>query len=89
MGKEIPMEPAPPLDGVFADPGASIELRGGETYEDLFEYEDGHREQGRTRYDGRWYRLWVNDLESICIPMLEPITPLTRGIVRIVSRRKV
>jgi hypothetical protein len=73
----------PPLpDG---DPLDSMELEPGQEWNQVFEYEDGHRETGRVRYTGRGRKVWVNDHERILVPDLDPLTPLTSGAVKIVG----
>jgi len=82
----IPM--TSPLEGVFADPGAVLEMEEGDTFSEIYEYMDGHVEEGMARYTGQVHRANVNGCEFITLPVLEPVTPLSQGLVHIVMRRK-
>jgi len=76
----------PPL--LEGDPTDSMELEIGEEWNQVFEYEDGHRETGRVRYTGRKRHVRVNDHEMIIVPDLDPLTPLTEGAVKVVGGKR-
>lgn len=70
------------------DPLESLELEEGAEYEEAYEYMDGHIEIGRTRFTGEWKKIWVNQYEFTRLPILEALTELTPGPVRVLSRKK-
>lgn len=76
----------PPLP--TGDPLESIEMEEGAEYEEAYEYMDGHIEIGRTRFNGEWKKIWVNQYEFTRLPLLEALTDLTPGPVRVLSRKK-
>jgi len=69
------------------DPAQAIEYEIGD-YEEVYRYQDGHIESGRTRYTGEWKKIWVNAYEYTRLPILMALTDLTPGPVMIIERRK-
>lgn len=62
----------------------AAEFEIGHEEEEMYEYADGHIETGRTRYTGRKERVRASEWEYTLIPVLEALTPLSCGLVKII-----